>query len=41
MTDQSNQPDGTGDDADAAQLYQHDTATRIVPMKRDHLRQPY
>ncbi|RQU45546.1 DUF3274 domain-containing protein [Burkholderia cenocepacia] len=41
MTDQSNQPDGTGDDDDAAQLYQHDTATRIVPMKRDHLGQPY
>jgi pimeloyl-ACP methyl ester carboxylesterase len=41
MDDQSNQPDGTGDDAGAAQLYQHDTATRIVPMQRDHLGQPY
>ncbi|HDR9510278.1 hypothetical protein C5615_28640 [Burkholderia cepacia] len=41
MTDQSNQPDGTGDDADTPKLYRHDTATRIVPMQRDHLGQPY
>ncbi len=41
MTDQSNQPDGTGSEADAQKPYQHDTATRIVPMKRDHLGQPY
>ncbi|WP_175760214.1 T6SS effector phospholipase Tle3 domain-containing protein [Burkholderia anthina] len=41
MTDQTNQADGTGDEADATKPYQHDTATRIVPMRRDHLGQPY
>ncbi|RQZ19693.1 DUF3274 domain-containing protein [Burkholderia sp. Bp9031] len=41
MTDQSNQPDGMDGEADAQKPYQHDTATRIVPMKRDHLGQPY
>ncbi|WP_236872098.1 hypothetical protein [Burkholderia stabilis] len=37
MMDQSNQPD----DADTPKPYRHDTATRIVPMQRDHLGQPY
>ncbi|WP_321785837.1 effector protein Tle3 domain-containing protein [Burkholderia pyrrocinia] len=41
MTDQSNQPDDTGDDAGTPKPYRQDTATRIVPMQRDHLGQPY
>jgi len=41
MTDHSNQPDDTDDDAGTPRPYRHDTATRIVPMQRDHLGQPY
>ncbi|MGS0891687.1 T6SS effector phospholipase Tle3 domain-containing protein [Burkholderia stagnalis] len=37
MADQFNRPD----DADTLKPYRHDTATRIVPMQRDHLGQPY
>ncbi|KWA28735.1 effector protein Tle3 domain-containing protein [Burkholderia territorii] len=40
MTDQPNQPNDTSDD-DAPKPYQHPFATRIVPMKRDHLGRPY
>ncbi|MBN3830694.1 DUF3274 domain-containing protein [Burkholderia sp. Ac-20344] len=39
--DESNLPDGAGDDTGAPQPYRHDNATRIVPMQRDHLGQPY
>ncbi|KWE86194.1 DUF3274 domain-containing protein [Burkholderia territorii] len=41
MTDQPNQPNDTSDDDDAPKPYQHPFATRIVPMKRDHLGRPY
>ncbi len=43
MTDQTHPPrqDGAADDTDAPKPYQHQTATRIVPMQRDHLGQPY
>ncbi|WP_175967775.1 T6SS effector phospholipase Tle3 domain-containing protein [Burkholderia sp. BCC0322] len=41
MTDHSNQPDDTDDDAGTPRPYRHDIATRIVPMQRDHLGQPY
>ncbi|VWC04561.1 membrane protein [Burkholderia lata] len=39
--DESNLPNGAGDDTSTPQPYRHDNATRIVPMQRDHLGQPY
>ncbi|CAM2180327.1 DUF3274 domain-containing protein [Burkholderia latens] len=41
MTDQSNPPDNATNDAEAPKPYRHPFATRIVPMKRDHLGRPY
>ena len=41
MTDESNVPDGSDDDTATPEPYRHDNATRIVPMQRDHLGQPY
>lgn len=41
MTDETNRPEGAADDSDAPKPYQHATATRVVPMKRDHLGQAY
>lgn len=41
MNDKTNGPDdGTQSDA-PPQRYQHDTATNVVPMQRDHLGRPY
>lgn len=37
MTDRNNRPEDAADDSDAPEPYQHATATRVVPMKRDHL----
>ena len=43
MTDKTKPPPqgAPADGADAPKPYQHRTATRIVPMRRDHLGQPY
>jgi pimeloyl-ACP methyl ester carboxylesterase len=41
MNDKTNPPDGAADNADAPKPYWHSTATRVVPMQRDHLGRPY
>uniref|UniRef100_UPI0005A93C67 T6SS effector phospholipase Tle3 domain-containing protein n=1 Tax=Paraburkholderia kururiensis TaxID=984307 RepID=UPI0005A93C67 len=41
MNDKTNPPDSAADSADAPKPYRHSTATRVVPMQRDHLGRPY
>ncbi|WP_017774816.1 T6SS effector phospholipase Tle3 domain-containing protein [Paraburkholderia kururiensis] len=41
MNDKTNPPDSAADSADARKPYRHSTATRVVPMQRDHLGRPY
>ncbi|MFX1813613.1 hypothetical protein PXJ20_23765, partial [Paraburkholderia sp. A1RI_3L] len=41
MNDKTNPHDSAADSADAPKPYRHSTATRVVPMQRDHLGRPY